>query len=64
MSSEKAIFDVGPVLIERRCGGWLAITPRGWPLGIGVTAETKAEAEKKFEEELKRFSQIPEHPAE
>jgi len=64
MNANHALFQVGPVLIERRCGGWLAITPRGWPLGIGVTAETKAEAERKFEEELKRFSQIPERPAE
>ena len=60
MSKNHAIFRVGPVLIERRCGGWLAITPRGWPLGIGVTANTKAEAEKTFRDELNRFSQIHE----
>ena len=60
MDENHAIFTVGPVLIERRCGGWLAITPRGWPLGIGVTANTKAEAEKTFRDELNRFSQIHE----
>ena len=62
MGANHALFDVVPVLIERRCGGWLAITPRGWPLGIGVTAKTKAEAEKKFQEELMRFSKIRERP--
>lgn len=61
MGANQALFQVGPVLIERRCGGWLAITPRGWPLGIGVTAETKAAAEKKFQEELERFAKIREH---
>lgn len=60
MQVDQAIFAVGPVLIERRCGGWLAVTPRGWPLAIGVTAETKAEAEQKFRDELKRFSEIRE----
>lgn len=62
MSQNHALYAVEPVLIERRCGGWLAITPRGWPLGIGVTAGTKAEAEKKFREELDRFSKIEESP--
>lgn len=62
MSANQAIFAVEPVLIERRCGGWLAVTPRGWPLGIGVTADTKSNAEHKFREELRRFSQIPDEP--
>jgi len=60
MSTNHAIFAVQPLLIERRCGGWMAITPSGWPLAVGVTADTKAGAEKKFREELKRFSEIPE----
>ena len=59
MESLKAIYQVEPVLIERRCGGWLAITPHGWPLGIGVTADTKAAAEHAFRVEMKRFSEIP-----
>ncbi len=61
MRENPEIYSVEPVLIERHCGGWLAITPQGWPLGIGVTAETKADAEKKFREELERFSKIREH---
>lgn len=62
MLENHSFLTVGPVLIERRCGGWLAITPRHWPLGIGVTAPTKAEAAKKFQEELKRLSEIPDLP--
>ena len=60
MQMNHATFMVSPILIERRCGGWLAITPRGWPLGIGVTAQTKTDAEKKFQEEMRRFSTIKE----
>ena len=60
MAANQALFQVSPVLIERRCGGWLAVTPRGWPLGIGVTADTKPAAEKRFQEELERFSKIEE----
>ena len=58
MDANHAIFQVDPVLIERRCGGWLAVTPRGWPLGIGVTADTKEEAEQEFLKEMERFAQI------
>ena len=58
MPENYGIYKVSPVLIERHCGGWLAITPRGWPIGIGVTAKTKDDAEKKFEDELARFSKI------
>lgn len=52
------MYEVNPVLIERRCGGWLATTPNGWPLGIGVTADTKEEAEAAFQAEMIRFSEI------
>lgn len=58
MSADQAVFSVQPILTERRCGGWLAVTPRGWPLGVGVTANTKSEAVRKFREELERFSRI------
>lgn len=61
MNNDPAIYAVNPVLIERKCGGWLAITPRGWPLGIGVTADTKENAEANFRAELERFSSIQEH---
>lgn len=60
MRQNKAIFAVDPVLVQRQCGGWLATTPRGWPLGIGVTGTTKAETEKRFRDELARLSKIRE----
>jgi len=60
MNGNHALYAVRPLLIKRRCGGWLAITPKGWPLGIGVTAETEAEAVTKFREELDRLSKIEE----
>lgn len=55
---DPAIYQVKPVLRKRRCGGWLATTPRGWPLGIGVTADTEEEAVREFEATLKRWSEI------
>jgi hypothetical protein len=50
MSENHALFAVQPLLIERRCGGWLALTPEGWPLAVGVTGDTKEEAQKIFGE--------------
>jgi hypothetical protein len=37
-----------PRLIERECGGWLAITASGDSPRIGVTAATEGEAEAAF----------------
>jgi len=60
--SDPALYQVKPVLIKRRCGGWLAITPSVWPLGIGVTADTEEEVKREFEATLKRWSEIKELP--
>lgn len=38
-----------PRLIERRCGGWLAISGRGDPVQIGVTAASESEAAAEFD---------------
>ena len=62
MNDEPALYSVKPQLVERKCGGWLAITPRGWPLSIGVTAETDTEARRGFEAALDRWSKIKETP--
>ena len=59
MRQNQALSAVDPVVVQRPCGGWLATTPQGWPLGVGVTADTKASAERKFREELDRLSRIP-----
>lgn len=61
MDNQPEIYAVKPVLIERECGGWLAITPRGWPLSIGVTAPTSGEAEQEFSAALDRWSKIEEN---
>lgn len=60
MNDEPALYGVKPELIERKCGGWLAVTPRGWPLSIGVTAATNADAKREFEAALDRWSKIKE----
>jgi hypothetical protein len=58
MNEEEDLYNVKPQLIERKCGGWLAITPRGCPLSIGVTADTDVEAKREFEAAIDRWSKI------
>lgn len=41
-----------PRLIERKCGGWLALTPAGDSLQFGVAAETSEAAEQKYRHSL------------
>jgi hypothetical protein len=49
---------VEPHLIRRTCGGWLAITPKGSALSVGVTAPTEREAKEKFCYVLARWLEI------
>ena len=58
MNEQAAIYHVSPQLIARKCGGWLAVTPRGWPLSIGVEGETQELAQQRFDEALARWSRI------
>lgn len=37
-----------PKLVQRKCGGWLAVSPCGVPFQIGVTGETEIEAKERF----------------
>lgn len=37
-----------PRLVERRCGGWLALAPRGASLRIGVWADSEDQAREKY----------------
>lgn len=39
---------IAPLLVDRECGGWLAVTPDDAPFRIGVTAETEGEARSRF----------------
>ena len=46
-------FDtVEPNLVRRKNGGWLAISPPGSPLGIGVEAWNVENAKNRFRREL------------
>lgn len=38
-----------PVLIERHCGGWLAVSPRHAAIKIGVTAPDERTAKDLYE---------------
>ena len=40
---------IPPRIIERRCGGWIAVSGPGAEIRIGVTADSKEGALKKFE---------------
>jgi hypothetical protein len=48
---------IRPNLIERACGGWLAVTPDGSNLSFGVTAETKELALAAFYKSLKKWQE-------
>ena len=43
-NSLKLLLEVVPDLIERRSGGWLAISPQNSTLRIGVTGATRQDA--------------------
>lgn len=45
-------------LIERQCGGWLALSPVGDPIQIGVTRPTKPAALAGFKESYLRWQQL------
>lgn len=60
MNDDSALYAVKPVLMERRCGGWLAVTPRGWPLSLGVTAPSSDKAVTEFHAALDRWARISE----
>ncbi len=41
-----------PRMVRRHCGGWLALSPEGAGLKIGVVAHTEEMARQKFEATL------------
>lgn len=55
-------MDVHPETIKRRCGGWLAVSPVGQPLRIGVTAETEEEAVEEFCRSFSRWMELLDRP--
>jgi len=44
----KNIQGISPRIVERRGGGWLAISPSSYDLMIGVVADTEEAARVKF----------------
>lgn len=50
--------NVDPVTLPRHCGGWLAMTPLGVALRIGVTADTEAAARQALAAALERWEAI------
>ena len=57
------LSEIAPNLIKRFGGGWLAISPKGDFLSIGVTAKTEEEARQKFGLAYKKWVEILESKA-
>lgn len=47
-----------PNLIERRCGGWLAISGASEPVKVGVVAETEAAAVELFASTIREWRRV------
>jgi hypothetical protein len=56
------VTNLEPHLIERRTGGWLAVTEDGSPVQIGVVGDTEDEARERFREALARWRAAYERP--
>jgi hypothetical protein len=52
------------VLIERRGGGWLAVSAPGANLRIGVEGESQEQAEQNFVDALARWTAVADEPKE
>jgi hypothetical protein len=57
-TDSERIAAINPDLIHRTCGGWLAVSPRGTGLSLGVTAPSKEKAREKFRYVLARWLEI------
>lgn len=47
-----------PQLIERACGGWLALAPHESPVHIGVTADNEGAAREALAAALKEWDRL------
>jgi hypothetical protein len=54
----ETITTLEPRLIERRSGGWLAVTEDDSPVRIGVVGASEAEARERFHEALTRWRAV------
>lgn len=55
-------FSHAPVVRRRACGGFLATTPRHYPLRIGVTANDRREVKIKYYHELRSWLKLLRRP--
>jgi hypothetical protein len=58
----ETITELEPRLIERRSGGWLAVTDDDSPVRVGVVGDTEDEARERFREALVRWRAAYERP--
>lgn len=54
--------QVEPKLIRREDGGWLAVTPKGSPLPIGVAAWSAEDARNAFVRALREWGMLLDEP--
>jgi hypothetical protein len=50
--------EVRPDLTSMQCGGWLATSPRGVAIRIGIVGVSETDAREKFRESLARWITI------
>lgn len=48
MRFAKWFAQIEPTVLERGCGGWLAVSEPGAPLKIGVEGDTEQQARERF----------------
>lgn len=51
-----------PVVLKRRCGGYLARTPRGYRICMGVAADTACNARIKYYQSLRAWLRTLNNP--
>ena len=55
---QEDIAEIRPIIMQRACGGWLAVSPKWSPLRIGALAGTKLEAAEAFRRALSRWAEV------
>jgi hypothetical protein len=58
----ETVTALEPRLIERRTGGWLAVSEDESPVRIGVVGATEAEARERFHDALAQWRAAYERP--
>jgi len=54
-STYEYLRQAQPDVVAMRCGGWLATSPRGVAIRIGVVGISEADARERFSESLGRW---------